>query len=176
MKTYSISQLANVFGLSRSTLLYYDRIGVLSASERTASGYRRYTEQDYRQLERICLFRGAGLALADIKKMFSGDPSPRVSILEKRLRDLDKEILELRTQQHLITALLKNMTSEDFTPAIDKKAWVEMLESAGMDERGMKAWHAEFEKRSPAAHYDFLLSLGIHVSEARRIQRWSHDK
>ena len=176
MKTYSISQLANAFGLSRSTLLYYDRIGVLSASERTALGYRRYTEQDYRQLERICLFRGTGLALADIKKMFSGDPSPSVSILEKRLRDLDKEILEMRTQQHLITAMLKNMTSGDFTPAIDKKAWVEMLESAGMDERGMKAWHAEFEKRSPEAHYDFLLSLGIPVSEARRIQEWSQDK
>jgi len=50
-----------------------------------------------------------------------------------------------------------------------------MLESAGMDERGMKAWHAEFEKRSPKAHYDFLLSLGISASEARRIQDWSQN-
>ncbi|MEJ2471521.1 MAG: MerR family transcriptional regulator [Desulfuromonadales bacterium] len=175
MKTYSISQLANAFGLSRSTLLYYDRVGVLSASERTASGYRRYTEQDYNKLERICMFRGTGLALADIKIMFAGGSNPSVSILEKRLRDLDQDILELRTQQHLITAMLKNMTSEDFTPAIDKKAWVEMLESAGMDERGMKAWHAEFERRSPEAHYEFLLSLGIPESEARRIQNWSQD-
>ena len=176
MKTYSISQLADAFGLSRSTLLYYDRIGVLYASERTASGYRRYTEQDYGQLERICLFRDAGLALADIKKMLSGGSNPSSSILEKRLRDLDKEILELRTQQHVITAMLKNMSSEDFTPAIDRKAWVEMLESAGMDERGMKTWHAEFERRSPETHYGFLLSLGIPECEARRIQRWSQDK
>lgn len=175
MKTYSISQLANAFGLSRSSLLYYDRIGVLSANERTASGYRRYTEKDYRQLERICMFRGTGLDLSDIKKMFSRGPDPSVSILEKRLRDLDKEILELRTQQHLITAMLKNMTNEDFTPAIDKKAWVEMLESAGMDEKGMKAWHADFEKRSPEAHYGFLLSLGIPECDARKIQDWSQD-
>jgi len=173
MKTYSISQLANAFGLSRSTLLYYDRIGVLCASKRTASGYRQYTEQDHKQLERICMFRGAGLALAEVREMFSGDSSPSVSILEKRLRDLDKEILELRTQQHLITTMLKNMTSRDFTPAIDKKAWVEMLKSAGMDEEGMRAWHIEFEKRSPDAHYDFLLSLGIPESEARWIQEWS---
>jgi DNA-binding transcriptional MerR regulator len=176
MKTYSISQLANNFGLSRSTLLYYDKIGLLSATERTPSGYRRYTERDHSQLERICMFRGAGLALVDIKKMFSGGPNPSVSILEKRLRSLDKEILELRIQQHLIAAMLKNMTSEDFTPAINKKAWVEMLESVGLDEAGMKAWHAEFERRSPEKHYDFLLSLGIPDSEARRIQDWSRDK
>ena len=122
------------------------------------------------------MFRGTGLALTDIKKMLSGGSNPSVSILEKRLRELDKEILGLRTQQHLITAMLKNMSNEDFRPAIDKKAWVEMSESAGMDESGMKAWHAEFEKRSPEAHYDFLLSLGIPKSEARKIQEWSQGK
>jgi hypothetical protein len=68
---------------------------------------------------------------------------------------------------------LNSMTSKDFTPAIDKKAWVEMLKSAGMDEDGMRAWHTEFERRSPGAHFDFLLSLGIPESEARRIQEWS---
>ena len=119
------------------------------------------------------MFRGAGLTLAETKEMFSGGSSPSISILEKRMRDLDKEILELRTQQHLITAMLKSMTNKDFTPAIDKKAWGEMLKSAGMDEEGMRAWHAEFERRSPDAHYDFLLSLGIPESEARRIQEWS---
>jgi len=93
--------------------------------------------------------------------------------LEKRLRELDKEILELRTQQHLITSILKNMTSKDFTPAIDKKAWVEMMESAGMNEEGMRAWHSEFEKRSSDAHFDFLRSLGIHEREAKNIQEWS---
>ena len=119
------------------------------------------------------MFRGAGLALAEVKEMFSGGSSPSISILEKRMRDLDKEILELRTQQHLITAMLKSMTNKDFPPAIDKKAWVEMLKSAGMDEEGMRAWHAEFERRSSDAHYDFLQSLGIPESEARRIQEWS---
>ena len=119
------------------------------------------------------MFRGAGLALAEVKEMFSGGSSPSISILEKRLSDLDNEVIELRTQQHSITAMLKSMTNKDFAPVIDKKAWVEMLRSAGMDEDGMKAWHTEFERRSPDAHYDFLLSLGIPESEARRIQEWS---
>lgn len=122
------------------------------------------------------MFRGAGLTLTEIKEMFSGGSNPSISILEKRLRDLEIEILALRTQQHLITAMLKNMTSKDFKLVIDKKAWVEMLKSAGMDKEGMRTWHVEFEKRSPKAHYDFLLSLGIPESEARGIQKWSQNK
>jgi len=31
------------------------------------------------------MFRGAGLALAEVKEMFSGGSSPSISILEKRL-------------------------------------------------------------------------------------------
>ena len=36
----TISQAAKKFKLSRSTLLYYDRIGLLRPTERTAAGYR----------------------------------------------------------------------------------------------------------------------------------------
>ncbi len=173
MKTYSISQLARAFGLSRSTLLYYDRIGLLRASERTAAGYRRYSERDRARLKRICMFRGAGLSLADVEKLLTGDSEPSVEVLEKRLRELADQILDLRNQQRLITAMLKNMTNDRFAPAIDKEMWVEMLKSAGMDEAAMQKWHAEFERRASEAHYEFLLSLGISENEARQIQAWS---
>lgn len=173
MKTYSISQLARKFGLSRSTLLYYDRIGLLQAQQRTAAGYRRYSVADHDKLERICMFRSAGLSLADVKRLVVSDSEPSAALLEKRLRQLGEEILNLRNQQHLISALLKNMKSDGFTPAIDKQMWVEMMEAAGMDEAAMKQWHAEFERRNPGAHHEFLRSLGIPEGEAQRIQNWS---
>ncbi len=40
MKTFSISQIARACGLSRSTLLFYDRLGLLRSSGRTGAGYR----------------------------------------------------------------------------------------------------------------------------------------
>ena len=119
------------------------------------------------------MFRGAGLSLADVQKMLSGDSAPSVKVLEKRMQELGDEILFLRNQQHSIAAMLKNMTSGKFAPVIDKEMWVEMLKSAGMDEAAMKTWHAEFESRAPEAHHEFLLSLGIPESEARHIQEWS---
>lgn len=173
MKTFSISQLARSFGLSRSTLLYYDRIGLLRAPERTAAGYRRYTQHEYKRLERICMFRGAGLPLSDVQKLLSSDTAPTVRILEKRLRELESQILFLRNQQHVTIAMLKNMTSGTYGPVVDKKMWVKMLEAAGMDESSMAIWHAEFESRAPGAHYEFLLSLGIPEDEAQEIRKWS---
>lgn len=175
MNTYSISQLAGIFGLSRSTLLYYDRIGLLRAPKRTAAGYRRYTQHEYHKLERICMFRSVGLTLADVRKIVSNSMAPSVAILEKRLQELESQILSLRRQQHAIVGMLKEMTSETYGPMVDKNMWIKILEAAGMDESSRAMWHAEFESRAPKAHYDFLLSLGIPENEAQQIQAWSRE-
>jgi DNA-binding transcriptional MerR regulator len=173
MKTYSISQLARSFGLSRSTLLYYDRIGLLQAPRRTMAGYRCYTQHEYDRLARICMFRDTGLCLADVQKMLSGGTAPGVKILENRLKELEQEIRHLRNRQRQLVAMLKKMTSNAYEPVVGKQMWVEMLEAAGMDASAMADWHAEFERRAPAAHHEFLLSLGISEAEANRIRDWA---
>jgi MerR family transcriptional regulator, thiopeptide resistance regulator len=168
--------LARSFGLSRSTLLYYDRIGLLCASERTSAGYRVYTQNEFVRLERICIFRSAGLSLEDVRELLSSGAAPSVKILENRLQDLEDQILFLRGQQHAIIAMLKKMTNDSFKPIIDKKMWVTMMEAAGIDEASMAKWHAEFEHRAPKAHKEFLMSLGIPKDEVRKIQEWSKEK
>jgi len=92
MKTYSISQLSGLFGLSRSALLYYDRIGLLIPSDRSEAGYRLYTQKDHDRLNQICTFRNTGLALADIKKLLDSDNAPSVKILENRLWEIGQQI------------------------------------------------------------------------------------
>jgi DNA-binding transcriptional MerR regulator len=176
MKTYSISQLARSFGLSRSALLYYDRIGLLNASERTSTGYRVYAQNEFDRLERICIFRSAGLSLKDVRKLLSSSAAPSAKILENRMQELDEQILFLRGQQHAIIAMLKKMTNGRFTPIVDKRMWIKMMEVAGMDESSMARWHAEFEHRAPTAHKEFLMSLGIPKNEVRKIQEWSRGR
>ncbi|PQJ85056.1 hypothetical protein BTO22_16395 [Aliivibrio sifiae] len=46
---YRISELAQRVGLSRSTLLYYEKLGLISA-KRQANGYRSYSENDLQRL------------------------------------------------------------------------------------------------------------------------------
>ena len=65
----TIGQLCRRFGLSRSTLLYYDRIGLLHPTGRSASNYRLYSDADVQRMERIIVFRQAGIALAKIGRI-----------------------------------------------------------------------------------------------------------
>jgi len=151
MKTCSISKLAQAFGLSRSTLLYYDRLGLLPPSGRTGSGYRCYSDKDHRRLERICHFRQAGLTL----------------------NETAASILSLRNQQRLLAAMLSRIASGKPLPVVNVKLWIEMLEAAGMDQNARKRWHMEFERRAPAEHDEFLVALGIPPEEVARIRRRS---
>ena len=176
MKTYSISRLARAFSLSRSTLLYYDRIGLLEPSGRTGAGYRCYSAKAYRRLERICQFREAGLTLKDIRGVLSSGGKPGVKLLERRMRETAATIVDLKNQQRVLAGMLSRIASRSTSAPVDVELWVEMLEAAGMDAKARKRWHAEFERRAPEAHNEFLLSLGIPREEVAKIRRWSRGE
>lgn len=170
---YTVGQLAKLFGLSRSTLLYYDEIGVLSPSARSASNYRLYSDDDVRRMERITVYREAGLPLETISRILrdGGDSVP--GVLERHLQKLSREIARLRHQQHLIGELLGNVQLLRGSRSLTKEQWVALLASTGMSEDGMCKWHAEFEKNFPDAHQDFLESLGIPEEEITMIRKYS---
>ena len=171
LQMLTITRFARRFGLSRSTLLYYDSIGLLSPSARGPSNYRLYSEADIERMELICVYRKAGLALADIKKILDGEVSSLGRLLDDRLRSLNEEIHGLREQQRLILSLVKNTKASRTTRALDKKGWVAILRATGMGEEEMKRWHEEFERLAPEGHQDFLESLGLDAREIGRIRR-----
>src|SRR5262245_52700722 len=97
-KTYSISRLGLAFGLSRGTLLYYDRIGLLKPSGRTGAGYRIYSLRDYRRLERICRFRQAGLKLKEIRGVLLSGGKPGVKLIDQKMQETATSIINLKKQ------------------------------------------------------------------------------
>jgi DNA-binding transcriptional MerR regulator len=171
-ETLTVSKLGRLFGLSRSALLYYDRIGLLKPSGRSRAGYRRYTETDRLTLERICGFRRAGLPLQAIRTILPAG-GPPAAVLERRFHEIGAEIQALKAQQAILSRMLAGMAAPQGPRTVDRDLWVEMLRAAGMDEAAMARWHAEFEQRAPQAHEAFLLSLGIPREEVRQIRQWS---
>lgn len=173
MMRHTISAVAKQFGLSRSALLYYDAIGLLSPKVRSAAGYRMYSEQDLLLMKEISCLRNAGLCLRDIRKILGRRSSHREGILRKRLEGLNGDIHRLREQQRLILALLGTPEMASSARVLTKEKWVACLRKAGLDDQGMERWHAEFEKSSPEAHQDFLESLGLSSSEIVDIREYS---
>lgn len=174
----SISQIGRRHGLSRSTLLYYDRLGLLRPSYRTAAGYRLFSDDDEARLKKICRYRKGGLPLAEIARMLDADRNTDRDVqaaLHRRLTTLNHEIAALRRQQQVVLRLLpgKGQKAGRLARAMTKEKWVALLRAAGMSDDDMRAWHIAFERESPLAHQDFLESLGLEESEVRRIRTWS---
>ncbi|MBM5810622.1 MAG: MerR family transcriptional regulator [Gammaproteobacteria bacterium] len=174
----TIGRLARQFGLSRSSLLYYDRIGLLRPSGRSDGNYRLYTPADVERLARIALYREAGLPLASIGRVLAGQPfHPEVGqVLEERLAGINGEIAALRRQQQVIVRLLNNPRARRRTRILTRQSWTALLRSTGLTEADMRRWHVEFERRAPEAHQDFLESLGIDAGGIREIRRWSRQR
>lgn len=173
----TIGKLGARFGLSRSTLLYYDRIGVLSPSERSPNGYRRYSEADAKRLAKICAYRNAGLSLSDIGRILDEGGGQVSEILEKRLSELNAEIEAVQKRQRFVIFLLKepDVLARRSGP-MDRERWTKMLADAGFSEADMRRWHREFERDAPEKHQRFLSLLGIPEEEIVAIRRYSREQ
>lgn len=170
---YKISQLARQFGLSRSTLLYYDRVGLLRPSGRSKADYRLYAQSDVERLQSICAYRDAGLSLKEIGDILDNLEAPQRDVMERRLQEIGNNIRALQQQQQVLAGMLKIKAGGPPFANTGKQLWVEMFRAAGMDEAAMRNWHREFELRAPQDHHAFLLALDISEKEALQIRKLS---
>lgn len=170
---YTISQAARKAGLSRSTLLYYHRLGLLHPSARSSAGYRLYGPGEMARLEKIVFFRSTGASLADIVRMLDAESGKLRQMLENRLEELNRQIRLMRDQQQVIVRLLKHDNLPARYRGMTKEKWVALLRESGLDDESMHRWHLAFERMSPQGHHDFLASLGVAEDEIAAIRQWS---
>src|SRR5581483_2497491 len=160
----------------RSTVLYYESIGLLRPAPRTAGNYRSYGDADTQRLGQICLYRSAGLTLADIRAILHQPNSDFAAVLRRRLASLSDEIARLREQQSAIGRLLQSAGKLRRLTMITKDKWVAIMRASGFSEEDMRRWHAEFEKTAPEEHEEFLKFLRIPEVEVSSIRQWSRKK
>jgi len=70
---YMISDLASATGLSRYTLNFYLKLGLIEESGRTQSNYRFFDQAVVDRLHRVILLRQEGHTLQQIKALFEGE-------------------------------------------------------------------------------------------------------
>ncbi len=167
----TIGIFAQRFGLSRSTLLYYDRIGLLKPSVRAESGYRRYGSEEGARMEKICSYRQAGLGLEEIQSILNSESENELTqALERRFEELVSEIEKLRQQQGFIVQVLKRDDLLTRIKVVSKKSWTQLLRDSGFSDDDMNRWHAEFEQHDPDRHEKFLRLLSIPEEEIKTIR------
>ena len=143
---FLISELAKRVGVSRTTLLYYEKLGVIRG-ERLDNGYRVYTELDAQRLTLAMQLQAGGLSLKECIACLNGKIDK--GVLSERLRLLDEEIVRKQKARKLLSGLLGESSNRDF--------------------------HAQLNKLAPQAHYKWLLQQGFTEKEAQRIRWLSKD-
>jgi len=169
----TVTKLARSCGLSRSTVLYYESIGLLKSASRSRGNYRVYGARDLRRLEQICVYRGAGLKLGDIRAILDRPENDAAAILKRRLAELNAEVETMRRYQRAILLLIQNKESTRRPKAMTKEKWTSIMKSAGFTEADMHRWHVEFERSAPDDHQQFLEFLHIPPEETRTIRERS---
>jgi DNA-binding transcriptional MerR regulator len=110
----TIGQVAKTSGLTAKTIRYYEQIGVLPATRRTASGYRLYDQPAVERLRFIRRARSLGLPLQQLKTLMStlnGGPRPA---LRPRLRALVRGQLDAVKNQIAELELLRRQLEQVF--------------------------------------------------------------
>ena len=106
-KTYKISEISLLIGLSVPTLRYYEELELLKP-QRNSSNYREFTEADLAWIEFIKRAKATGMPLTKIQEYSNlreqGDSTiiQRISLLVEQERILREQITDLEAHLDFI--------------------------------------------------------------------------
>lgn len=98
---FTVGDLARLTGVTVRALHHYDEIGLVRPSQRTAAGYRLYTDTDVLRLQQVLLFRELGLPLDEIASAIDATESR-----EELLRQHREVLLAKRSRLDAMLAAL----------------------------------------------------------------------
>jgi MerR family transcriptional regulator, thiopeptide resistance regulator len=102
---WKVGELAKATGLTVRTLHYYDAIGLLSPSRRTAAGHRIYADRDLQRLYRISLLRRLGLPLEQIARSLDDPAWTLRSAVNRHVHELDRRIALSQRLRHRLAGI-----------------------------------------------------------------------
>ena len=107
----TIAEVAERTGLTRHTLRYYERDGLMLGVDRAGSGHRRYSEQDLGWIELITKLRATGMPIREVRRY--------AELVRAGDGNEDERLALLRAHRERVRAQLETMTA--YLDAIDLK-------------------------------------------------------
>lgn len=143
---YKISELAALTGLTRTTVLYYEKLNLIKG-RRQSNGYRWYNDKDLQRVRLLQQLQAGGLTLNECKICLDGKMDKH--LLSNRLKQLDKDIEQKQRARELLNALL--------------------------GKRPLRYWHDLINRFAPDAHLEWLKLQGFNEKNALHLKWLSKD-
>jgi DNA-binding transcriptional MerR regulator len=104
---YAVGAVARMTGVTVRTLHHYDEIGLLSPGERTAAGYRQYSEADLERLHQILTYRELGFRLEEIATILADPEADPMGHLRRQHALLRERTERLRKMVEAIEFMME---------------------------------------------------------------------
>jgi DNA-binding transcriptional MerR regulator len=107
----TISEVAERTGLTRHTLRYYERDGLMLGIGRAGSGHRRYSERDLGWIELITKLRATGMPIREVRRY--------AELVRAGDGNEEQRLALLRAHRERVVAQLSTMTA--YLGALEEK-------------------------------------------------------
>ena len=132
MRLWKVGELAKQTGLTVRALHHYDEIGLLTPSQRSASGYRLYDGDDIARLLQILSLRQVGFSLDEIRDSLAKPELSLPRVLELHIARL-RDGIEL--QRRLCGRLEKVAERLRSSEMVSVEEFLETMEAMNMFEK-----------------------------------------
>ncbi|MCF6515915.1 MerR family transcriptional regulator [Lactobacillus sp. S2-2] len=125
----NINAISKEFNLSKDTLRYWERIGLLPKIKRNSSGYREYSETDKNWVFYIQVLRNAGMTIesliefVDLYRSDNNTNETRKSLLIEQRDLLEQEIKERQKTINYLSYKINNYDSHTLKYENEKLAY-----------------------------------------------------
>lgn len=176
---------ADHFGISKDTLLYYDRAGLFGPDHVADNGYRVYTPAQIERFWALLVLRGSGVSIKELKKYFDHpDPELLGAIVEERIDAVDEETrrlrqtrLQLEQMQAVIREIDKAGLAGDRT--LFEEVSIEPMSFSARNEEsgptGPRTWNRLYDEFVSKTDLDKAPRIGSIISKTDLLQgNFSH--
>lgn len=130
-----IKEIEEKSGMQRANIRFYESEGFLNP-EREKNGYRNYTEEDLKILQKIKLLRSLHISLEEIKAMHQGEQDLGKT-LEEHIVRLTKEQQELEKSKYVCAKMQRDGATYE---KLNAEQYLKVLRSCRPDVTEREEW------------------------------------
>lgn len=109
----TIKEVEQITGLTRSNIRFYEKEKLISPERNASNGYREYSEEDIKTIEKVAYLRTLGISVEDIRRI-SNKEADLYDVVKAQRQSLDKQLSELENAKIMCERMLSSNKKIDF--------------------------------------------------------------
>lgn len=120
-QTYSAEQAAQLVGISKAALRFYEKNKIIGPILRDKNGYRRYTDDDIDWINVILIIRKIGIPIKSLIGIQETSMQERVAYLIDYRKTIQADIEKLKQSDHLLVTKIDYLKKNVLPQTISKR-------------------------------------------------------